>query len=144
LGSEKDLKCCAEEAIIFKGFGRCYVIRDVYSFISTSLKKKIIKKKILIDSQSYRLENLDCECQAQTINQSSNVDGPDGAADEGNLLSTQILRQTSAIESTQYSEIGNICLTSEINPKILVYNISIVSEPRSSEEEFCRSRARSF
>jgi hypothetical protein len=50
-----------------------------------------------------KCDDLDCGCDLQAINQFSDVDGLDAAAGEGNLFSTQILRQSSAIESTPFS-----------------------------------------
>jgi hypothetical protein len=45
-----------------------------------------------IDSHCFRLANSDCECEAQTIYQSSAVDGSDVAAKDENLITSQIPR----------------------------------------------------
>jgi hypothetical protein len=77
---------------------------------------------------------LDCGCDAQTINQSSAVDGTGVAAEGENLSQKQIGREYPAIECTPNLEIGTICLTSETNPKSLVDFISIGSDSRSLEK----------
>jgi hypothetical protein len=71
---------------------------------------------------------LDCECEAQTINQFTHVDGPDAAAWGLNYGEIQNHRQSSAIESNYISEIGKICLTSETDPKVLAENFVNFSE----------------
>jgi hypothetical protein len=86
----------AEEVILLKGFGTFYNIREVFSIISS--KKKFINS--LIDSRCFRLDNSDCECEAQTINQSSAVDGSGVAAEGVYLITSQIRRQSTAIEYT--------------------------------------------
>jgi hypothetical protein len=69
----------AEEVISSKGFGTFYEIRDIYSFISNYSRRKL--KNSLIESKWFKHDNSDCECEAQTIDHSSAVDGSDGAAE---------------------------------------------------------------
>jgi hypothetical protein len=126
---------CAEEVISSKGFGTFYEIREVFSFISRRLKRKFERtENSLIDSRCFRLDNLDCECEAQTIDQSSTVDGSGVAAEGENLSQRQISRQSPAIECTPNFVIGTTCLTSETNPKSPAEYVSIVSDSRSLEK----------
>jgi hypothetical protein len=60
-----------------------------------------------------KLDVLDCECEAQTINHLSTVDGLDAAVEVKNLIYNQILKQSSAIESNDNLVDGTICLASE-------------------------------
>jgi hypothetical protein len=78
----------AEEVISVKGFGTFYNFREVFSFVSDKFRKRFkIKRKenSLIDSRCFRLDDLDCECEAQTIYQSSAIDGSDVAAQDVDL-----------------------------------------------------------
>jgi hypothetical protein len=62
---------------------------------------------------------VDCECEAQKINHQSNVVMPRPAADTKVSNKNAYDRQRRDDESTIVSVDGNICLTSETNPKIL-------------------------
>jgi hypothetical protein len=78
-----------------KGFGTFYNFREVFSFVTERVRKKFKKQRkenLLIDSRCFRLDELDCECEAQTIYQSSAVDETDVAADDDNLHNVQIRR----------------------------------------------------
>jgi hypothetical protein len=106
----------AEEVIPSKGFGKYFMIRDLYVFIPKSLKKKF-KKISLIESKCFRLDNLDCECEAQTINHSSTVDGSGVAAESEYSTQKRICKQSPAVECNNNLVNETICLSSETDPK---------------------------
>jgi hypothetical protein len=118
--SGEDPKNDTEEIISVKGFGTFYNFREVFTFVSKRIKKKFRLEQQTFGSRCFRLDGSDCECEAQTIYQSSAVDGSDVAADDDNLYLIQIPWQNSAIECTQNSEIGIISLISGTNPKIFL------------------------
>jgi hypothetical protein len=124
----------AEEEITGNGFGRFFNFRDFYSFISSSLKKKIINS--LIKSKSLRQSNSDCECEAQAIYHSSVVDASDGAAETKNLITSQIVKQSSGVECTEAFVNGTTCLCSETNPNGSANLICIREDLTGSEKCF--------
>jgi hypothetical protein len=96
----------AEEVISFKGFGTYYEIRDIYPFVSSYLRRKM--KNSLIESKWFIHYNSDCECEEQTINHSSAVDGSGAAADSENSCQKRICKQNPAIECTPNLENATI------------------------------------
>jgi hypothetical protein len=122
----------AEEVITEKGFGRFFNFRDFYSFISSSLKKKIINS--LVKSNSLRQSNSDCEYGAQAINHSPSVDGSGVAADTLYLITSQIVKQYPAVECTEAFVNGTICLSSETDPKSVANSICISDDLISSKK----------
>jgi hypothetical protein len=121
---------CTEEVILSKGFGTFYIIREVYSIISS--KKKF--RNSFFEPRCFRLGNSNCECGEQTIYQSYTVDGSGVAAEGVYLSKKQIHKQNPAIERNCNLEIGTICLSSETNPKDRADLFSIVSSSRSLEK----------
>jgi hypothetical protein len=145
--SGEDPKSDTEEVICGKGFGMFYKLREVFTVVSRSFEKRFklkILEQSLVDSHRFRLDDLVCGCEAQTIDQPSAPNGPDVAAEDDNLNSNQIPKQSLAIECNQNLEVGNTCLTSEIDLKIPVERISIVDESRSLKrlKEYQRDKAR--
>jgi hypothetical protein len=125
----------AEEVISSKSFGNFFDIRGIFPISLGSLERKLKRKKnSLIESRCFRSDNLDCECDAQTIYHSSAVDGTGVAAESENLSQKQICRQNPAIECNKNFVNGTICLTSETNPKSLADFISIEGDSRSLEK----------
>jgi hypothetical protein len=119
----------AEEVISSRGFGTYFVLREVFTIIPNSLKRKF-KKVLLNESKGFRLDNSDCECEAQTINHSPAVDGSGVAAEGDDLSKKQIRKQSPAIECNQSSVNGTICLSSETNLKspAELFSIDVGSE----------------
>jgi hypothetical protein len=87
LTSGTNLGNYTEEVIPSTSFGTFYKFREVFSFISRRLKRKFkLKMNSFIELRCFRLDNSDCECEEQTINQSSAVDGSGVAAEDDNLF----------------------------------------------------------
>jgi hypothetical protein len=96
-----NLNSYTEEVIHSKGFSTFYKFGKFFSFFSSKLKRKFKLKKIedsLIESRCFRLDELDCECKALTIDQSSAVDGSSVAAEGEYLIISQIRRQNPAVD----------------------------------------------
>jgi hypothetical protein len=89
-----------------------------------------------------KCDDLVFERDARTIDQFSAVDGSGVAAEDDNLNSIQIRRQSLAIECTPNFVIGTTCLTSETNPKSPAEYFGIVSDSRSLEKLSSRSFSR--
>jgi hypothetical protein len=83
-----------------------------------------------------RLYDSDCECEAQTINHSSSVDGSGVAAENEYSTQNRIYRQNPAVECNNNLENGTICLSSETNPKNLADLFSIDSGSEILEKFF--------
>jgi hypothetical protein len=79
-------------------------------------------------------ENLGCERDARTFDQSPAVDGSGVAAEHENLASSQIFRQSPAVECNHSFVNGTICLSSKTNPKNFVDYLCIEEGSRSLEK----------
>jgi hypothetical protein len=91
-------------------------------------------KNSLTEPNWLRQYNSDCECEAQTINHSSAVDGSGVAAEHDNSRQQRIVKQNPAVECNQFFVNGTICLSSETNPKNSVDNFCINNGSRSLEK----------
>jgi hypothetical protein len=116
LTSGTNQKICAEEDIIVRGLGIFYSLREIFTFSPMKMLKKY-NKVSPNEPKRLRLDNSDCKCEAQTINHSSAVVGSGVAAENENMNSTHICRQSPANECTPRLENGTICLSSEIDLK---------------------------
>jgi hypothetical protein len=103
-----------EEEVLFNNFGFSYVRKEEEPVV------KGLNKLCYSEPRERRFESMDCECEAQTINHQSNVvmTRPATETEVSNINSYD--RQRRYDESTQISIDGNICLTLETDPKVLI------------------------
>jgi hypothetical protein len=106
-------KRAEEEKRLFEQYGYYYLRDEVEPMF------KGFNKLCYSEPRERRSESVDCECEVQTINHQSNVVMPRPAADTEVSNNNTYDRQRRYDESTEVSVDGNICLTSETDPKIL-------------------------
>jgi hypothetical protein len=97
------------------------IIRNILSYSNKKPNETIYKdgenKICFAKPQEQRLEVLDCECEAQTIDHFSNIYELCPATEDDNLNHIQIRRQRQVVESSDLLEDETICLNSEVDPQ---------------------------